>query len=166
MTVCSDNFRNTLKAFPSGVTVVTAAAPDGSPFGITISSFSSLSLEPPQILFCLTQKAHCLPLFQKEFPFVVNILAAHQGHLSDHFATPADKRALLKWEDVRSGVHPSVNISLIKEALGHVVCRVARLYEGGDHVIIVGEVIDLIRNDDVTKPLIRHLSTYNTVQSV
>ena len=166
MTICPDTFRKTLGSFPTGVTVVTTRTSNGNPLGITISSFTSLSLEPAKILFCLWSKAHCLPIFKPGHSFAVNILSSHQHTLSDHFATPAEKRPETLWEDISTNPNDVTHPPLLKEAMGHVICEVDTLLDGGDHKIIVGKVAQLMRNEDQTQPLIRHMSCYKETSAL
>ena len=82
-------FRTALGRFATGITVITTRTPDGKREGLTANSFGALSLEPPLVLWSLSQKAPSLPSFQSSPYFAVNVLAAHQRGLSNHFARPA-----------------------------------------------------------------------------
>src|SRR5271156_6917389 len=79
-------FRGALGAFTTGVTVVTAAAPDGSRAGVTANSFNSVSLDPPMILWSLARNSRSLAVFERALYWALHILAADQDHLSNHFA--------------------------------------------------------------------------------
>ncbi len=156
MNICSKNFRKTLSAFPTGVTVITTHSPDGANIGLTISSFTSVSLEPPQILFCLTNGSSVVNFFQPGQPFAVNVLSSHQAELSNHFASgvPTD------WEKLSCQTHKNSACMLLDECMAHIICKVADVHKGGDHTVIVGKVTDLIRCEEQNEPLVRHLSEY------
>jgi flavin reductase (DIM6/NTAB) family NADH-FMN oxidoreductase RutF len=129
------DLRRALGQFATGVTVVTTLGEDGRRVGVTANSFASLSLDPPLVLWCLDKEAASLPAFNACTRFAVNVLSASQHHLSRQFATPAaDKFAGV---DVIEG--PG-GVPLLDGALAHFVCRNVREVEGGDHVIVIGEV--------------------------
>ncbi len=128
-------FRKAMGRFPTGVTVITGHDGAGAPVGVTVSAFSSLSLDPPLILFCLTAGTATMAAFQPEKTFAVNILAMDQGALSDQFAGPPEARF--------SGVehHPGESgAPLLAGAVASVECRVDQTFSGGDHQIIIGRV--------------------------
>jgi 3-hydroxy-9,10-secoandrosta-1,3,5(10)-triene-9,17-dione monooxygenase reductase component len=130
-------FRQVLGHFPTGGTII-AAAPAGAPVGMAVSSFTSLSLEPPQVLFCAGNNSTSWPKIREHGSFSVNILAEEQEHVSRVFATKApDKFAEIGWRRARSG-NP-----LIDGCLAFVECRIAQVVESGDHVIVIGDVDDL-----------------------
>ncbi len=159
MSITEDQFRKTLGLFPTGVTVVTVSDGVSKDRGITISSFTSVSLNPPQVLFCLSKQSKTMAAFKASPYFAVNILRATQHHLSEGFA----KHIPLEWDTLKTHRHEPTRCLLISEALGHVICEKAALYEGGDHEIILGKVIDAIfKPDDL--PLIRQRGKYSTIQ--
>src|SRR5438309_9937659 len=86
------DFRNALGTFATGVTVITAAAPDGRPVGLTCNSFASVSLNPPLVLWSLVIYSPNLSVFQDASHFAVNVLGASQQALSTQFATPSDDK--------------------------------------------------------------------------
>lgn len=161
MTITEDQFRKTMGLFPTGVTVVTAPNGKGGDIGITISSLTSVSLTPPQILFCLSKKSKTMSVFKATSYFAVNILNAHQSSLSDGFA----KHVPLDWAQIQTHRHPSTGCLLISDALGHVICEKGAIYEGGDHEIILGRVIDAIAHPQGI-PLIRQRGQYLTTQTI
>lgn len=127
--------RHALGQFATGVTVVTARAEDGRPVGITANSFTSLSLEPPLVLWCIARDASSLPAFRASPHFGVNVLSSSQHRLSRLFATSgADKFAGAELREGPSGV------PLLEGVLAHFVCRTVRQIEAGDHMIVIGEV--------------------------
>jgi 3-hydroxy-9,10-secoandrosta-1,3,5(10)-triene-9,17-dione monooxygenase reductase component len=146
-------FRNALGAFATGVTVVTAAAPDGSRAGVTASSFNSVSLDPPMILWSLARNSRSLATFESALYWAVHILAAHQDDLSNHFAkSAADKFAGLEIETGIGGA------PLLKDYATRLLCKTAFKYEGGDHVIFVGEVLSFDHRN--VAPLVFHGGKY------
>jgi flavin reductase (DIM6/NTAB) family NADH-FMN oxidoreductase RutF len=157
MTITEEQFRKTLGLFPTGVTVVTVPQEQEEPIGITISSFTSVSLSPPQILFCLSKHSKTMPVFKTSRYFAVNILSTHQSSLADCFS----KRTALIWETMPTHRHAGTGCLLLSEALGHVICEKGVVYEGGDHEIILGKVVDLFATPH-DLPLIRQRGQYLT----
>ncbi len=128
-------FRLALGDFPTGVTVVTALAPDGSPVGMTVSSFNSVSLDPPLVLWSVARAAHSFDPFSEAGHFCVHILSEGQQDLSQRFATPfADKFDGL---DVVSGLGGA---PIFDDCVARFECATWQRYDGGDHLIILGRV--------------------------
>jgi 3-hydroxy-9,10-secoandrosta-1,3,5(10)-triene-9,17-dione monooxygenase reductase component len=149
-------FRHALGAFATGVTIVTTRAPDGTRIGLTANSFNSLSLEPPMVLWALAKSSRSLPAFEAAGYFAVHILAADQRALSDRFARrAAEKFADLEVDEGHGG------IPLLRGCSARFQCRTAYQYEGGDHVIFVGEVVAFDHSD---RPALAYQSgTYASV---
>ena len=136
MTVSKDEFRRALSHFASGVTVVTTCSEDGQHLGITVSAFSSLSLEPPLILICIDKRASVHDYLKEGGHFAVNILGDDQELISRRFASKvADRFEGLGYSIGNTGA------PLISGALASIECSIVHLYPGGDHTIIVGEVL-------------------------
>ena len=128
--------REALGCFVTGVTVITTRDGAGEPQGLTANSFSSVSLEPPLVLFSLARTADCFAAFESANAFLVNVLRADQEELSGRFATKdADKWSGVEWRPGHGGC------PLLDGAVATFECRVAARHEGGDHVIYVGEVV-------------------------
>jgi len=161
MSITEDQFRKTLGLFPTGVTVVTTPLGEGQDVGITISSFTSVSLNPPQILFCLSKYSKSFPVFKDSLYFAVNILNADQSHIADGFA----KHMPRKDEVLKVYRHEETGCLLLSDALGHVVCERGSIYEGGDHHIILGKVI-AVGASTHDLPLVRQKGQYLTTQSL
>jgi flavin reductase (DIM6/NTAB) family NADH-FMN oxidoreductase RutF/2-polyprenyl-6-methoxyphenol hydroxylase-like FAD-dependent oxidoreductase len=145
--------RDALGQFATGVTIITTQTQDGGPAGVTANSFTSLSLEPPLVLWCLALTATSLPAFRDCAHFGVNVLSSGQHHLSRLFATAgADKFAGAEVHDGPLGV------PLMDGALAHFVCRNVRQIEAGDHLIVIGEV----KHHQVfeAEPLVFHSGAY------
>lgn len=146
----SDAFKAALSRWPSGVTVV-AAEWDGKRRGMTASSFSSVSLEPPLILVCIGEDAHLLPVLERSGRFAVNILAEGQERISDHFAGKPIPN-----------LEPLGPDLAIAGALATLYCTVWQLYPGGDHRIVVGQVED-IRLGEAGKPIVYWNRGYRSI---
>ncbi|MDJ0466266.1 flavin reductase family protein [Streptomyces sp. H27-C3] len=123
--------------FVTGVTVVTSGSQaDGS--GSTVNSFTSVSLNPPMVLVCLHENSRLLPVVQRSGGFVVNFLTHHQESVAWAFAG----RQTARLESVPH--HRSAHgLPVLSESLAHVECRLVSEYDGGDHTILLGEVIGL-----------------------
>jgi flavin reductase (DIM6/NTAB) family NADH-FMN oxidoreductase RutF len=130
-----DLFRAVLGRFASGITVITAAAPDGTPHGMTVSAFSSLSLEPPLILACIANDATMAPLLSACASFSVNILSSQQEALSRRFAGPLDDRFAGVGYTAGELGNP-----VLDDVLAWLECRLVARHPAGDHTIMVGQV--------------------------
>src|SRR5690349_3372134 len=130
-------FRDVLGLFCSGVTVVTSMS-DGEPVGMTCQSFSSVSLEPPLVMFSPAKTSRAWPLMQRAGYFCVNILAAGQEDLSNGMATKGvDKFEGVGWQTAATGA------PLLDGVLGYVDCTVHQVVEAGDHYLVIGRVKEL-----------------------
>ena len=130
-------FRRVMGSFASGVTVTTVMGADGVPWGFTASAVSSLSLEPRMLLVCVNEKSSSLKAIQGTGSFVVNILAADQQEVAQQFATQEEDRfAGIRW---RTG--PVTGAPVIDGSLAYAECKLAGTCKGGDHVIIMGEIV-------------------------
>jgi 3-hydroxy-9,10-secoandrosta-1,3,5(10)-triene-9,17-dione monooxygenase reductase component len=146
-------FRAALGAFATGVTIVTTRNAAGEDIGLTANSFNSVSLDPPMVLWSLARKSLSLPAFLESGYFAVHVLAASQEDLSVTFATRgADKFAGLNLTRGAGG------IPLIPGCSALFQCKTAFNYEGGDHVIFVGEVQDFEHFN--RPPLVFHSGRY------
>ena len=158
MPVNASQFRTALSRFASGVTVVTTRDAEGRPQGITVSAFSSLSLDPPLVLVCIDRGAYIYEAFAASGVFVVNILAADQEELSRLFAS----REPNKFEGL-GYTEGLVGAPVLDHALATIECRVRYTYEGGDHTIFVGEVEHAAVRED-TAPLLYYRGGYATIK--
>ncbi len=130
-------FRDVLGLFCSGVTVVTSVS-DGQPVGMTCQSFSSVSLEPPLVMFSPAKTSRAWPLMQRAGFFCVNILAAEQSEISNGMATKGDEKFTgVGWTTATTGA------PLLEGILGFVDCTVHQVIEAGDHYIVIGRVQEL-----------------------
>jgi 3-hydroxy-9,10-secoandrosta-1,3,5(10)-triene-9,17-dione monooxygenase reductase component len=146
-------FRRALGSFATGVTIITTRAADGSPIGLTCSSFNSVSLNPPLVLWSLENTAKSLPVFQSVPHWAVHVLAADQEELSTRFARRGeDKFAGLELETGVGGT------PMLRGCSARFQCRTAFQYDGGDHTIFVGEVLSFDRSE--APPLVFHGGRY------
>lgn len=138
MSISSENFRNALRHFPSGVTIVTVHDPESEvPHGLTVSAFASVSPQPPLIMIAIDHKATAHALLQREgATFAVNILAHEQMELSNRFAwvKDEDRFAMGAWATAVTGA------PVLKDALAWLDCTIYDSYEAGTHTIYIGEV--------------------------
>lgn len=128
-------FRQTLGAFPTGVTVVTALGPDNKPMGITVNSFASVSLDPPLILWSQVRTSPSHDAFFRAKTMVINILSDSQKQLSAHFARPH----LDRFEGVDYSL-AECGTPVLSGCAATLVCRVTNKYYGGDHTIYLCQV--------------------------
>jgi flavin reductase (DIM6/NTAB) family NADH-FMN oxidoreductase RutF len=147
------DFRNALGTYATGVTVITAAGPDGKPYGLTCNSFASVSLNPPLVLWSLVVYSSSLTVFQNASHFTVNVLGASQQELANRFAKSSDdKFAGLDWS-------PGLgNAPVLAESVANFQCRSVNRYYGGDHVIFLGAVEAYSYNRE--EPLLFARGTY------
>ncbi len=129
--------RRVFGMFATGVTIVTARDPEGGYVGMTVNSFTSVSLDPPLVLWCLDRAAWSLPAFVGSGAYAVNVLAAGQEELSNRFARRGeDKFAGLEVTEGHGGA------PLLPGCLAHLQCRLVDTHEAGDHLVLVGEVVE------------------------
>jgi flavin reductase (DIM6/NTAB) family NADH-FMN oxidoreductase RutF len=147
MAIDARELRNIMGHFATGVTVITTRDIDGKPFGLTANAFSSLSLDPPMVLICVDKKVDCYACFEGSKVFAVNFLDEEQEHLSRRFAT----KGIEKFEGIayKTG---ECGIPLLEGALGYIECKLTGGYDGGDHTIYVGEVLDAMASGE--RPLL------------
>lgn len=146
----SEAFKRCVGSFPTGVAVVTATAADGTPVGVTVSSLTSVSLEPPLILFCLDKRALSLHAFSESRQFRVHVLAGEQAAMAMRFA----RRGIAKFAEPRhadaDGGPPR-----LPDTHASMLCETAHEYDAGDHVILVGQVM-AVESGDGDDPLVYH----------
>ncbi|RHX96354.1 flavin reductase [Leptospira yasudae] len=159
MKITDEVFKNALSHFPSGVTVITYSHL-GKNGGLTVSSFSSLSLSPPLILFCLQKNISSHDPIRSSGKFVVNILAQGQDSLSNQFASgKTDKHALIEELECKTG---ELSLPILPGTLSHIECEVDQFIDGGDHSIVIGRVISAGSDDD-RRPLLYYRRNYYSI---
>lgn len=136
----SINYREALGSFATGVTVVTAPADEGA-IGMTANSFSSISLAPPLILWSPSKTSLRYPFFAQARYFAIHILRADQQALAQEFAKRGDAFDGLNWRYDDNGV------PVFDTCLTRLDCRTTAIHDGGDHVIMVGEVETVLLNE-------------------
>ncbi len=129
------HFRSALAQFATGVTVITTRDEHGGFFGLTASSFNSVSLTPPLVLWSLPGNSRSMPLFAVNSHYVINVLAGDQMHLAERFASKLEDRfAGVDYELSQTG------LPILRGASAWFECHNRSRYPEGDHVIFVGEV--------------------------
>lgn len=124
--------RRCLGHFTTGVTVVTCADDDGTPHGATVNAFTAVSLQPPLVLVSLDRRSRLCALLERR-PFTVNVLESAQKDLALHFAGRPN-------QDVQWAHDPDHVVPKLAGVLAHIACTPWRRYDGGDHVLYLGEV--------------------------
>lgn len=146
--------------FATGVTIVTTRNTDGSPVGVTASSFNTVSLSPPLVLWSVARNAYSYPAFAAAGHFAVHVLGAAQRGLSDRFArATSDKFGGLALAFGYDGVPLLPDVPVLFE------CAVEHRYEGGDHLILVGRVLRVRESDGPAPPLVFHRGRYAALQT-
>ena len=128
--------RRVMGHFATGVAVITTKDIQGVPYGLTANAFMSLSLDPPLALISVDKTAQCYGCFDASKVFAVNFLSDEQEGISRRFATKGiDKFAGLEWHEGSNGA------AILAGVIGYVECRLKETHDGGDHTIIVGEIV-------------------------
>ena len=147
--------RNALGFFPTGVVIATAWDAAAGPLGMTMSSFTSVSLGPPLVMFSIDRRAASLAAWLRADGYAINVLASGQEHLSNQFA-----RALTdKWQGVsfQRGLYGA---PLLKDGLATFECSLHRTFDGGDHMIFLAHVERFTCAGDTAGPLVFHRGRY------
>lgn len=155
MTVDPQIFRSTMSMWASGVAVVTTS--DGAVrAGLTVSAFTSLSLSPTLILVCIDRHSSTLEIIQRAGVFAVNILAEHQAELSQRFASrrAQDKFVDEQWHSEATGA------PILDSALAWLDCTLSSCYDGGDHLILIGQVLATATRTVDDSPLLYYRGGY------
>ncbi len=160
MTVSPDNpqraLRDSLGMFATGITVVTARAPDGTLAGLTVNSFNAVSLDPPLIVWSLASHLSSVSVFADCEYYAINVLAEDQQHLSQRFATrDIDKFAGLECRDGFGGA------PLLDGCCAWFECRNTTRHDGGDHLLFVSEVVR--HTHEAKPPLVYFSGRYRTL---
>jgi len=162
MTFTERSFRDALGLFPTGVAIVTTVMKDGTRVGATVSSFNSVSLSPPLVLFSIARTSRSFAAWSEAGTYAINLLHEHQHAFSSRFARSLAE----KWE----GVVPLVGqtgVPLIPGALASFECENYARYDGGDHLILVGRVRALTTTATTTgdvRPLIFYRGSYQKIE--
>ncbi len=157
MSLDPKEFRFALGNFPTGVTIITSVTEGGELLGATANSFSSVSLNPPLVLFSLDRAAYSLDAYMKAGVFAVNVLSLDQQSLSNRFAKALDS----KWDGITYETWET-GAPILPGTVASFDCSVWNTYDGGDHVIFVGKVLQMSRDADA-EPLIFFRGQYDTL---
>jgi flavin reductase (DIM6/NTAB) family NADH-FMN oxidoreductase RutF len=155
MPVSSEEFRTALSRFASGVTVVTTKDAAGRMHGLTVSAFCSVSLDPPLVLVCIEKAAGSHNSFFESELFAVNILTASQQDLSERFASQLINR--FQGIDFSLSEH---GLPVLADCLVNLECKIVHSYDGGDHTVYIGEVLNAETRDG--DPLLYFRSDYRS----
>lgn len=148
--------RDALGMFATGVTIVTTLAPDGTPVGLTVNSFNSVSLAPPLVLWSLAHRAASLAVFTQAAHYAINVLTTRQRELAARFATRGAKPwAEAAWRPGKTGMPVLADAAAVFE------CASRSQYPEGDHTILVGEVLHSAHHAGST-PLLYHGGMFYT----
>ena len=154
MTFDSRDLRNAFGGFATGVTVITTKPNGASAIGITANSFSSLSIEPPLVLWCIDKGSDTLSTFDQATAFAINVLARDQEELSTQFAQIGDHALNGVAHDEGKTGSP-----LLQGSVGYFDCEIEARHDAGDHIIMVGRVVDFA-SDDSRQPLVFYRGNY------
>jgi flavin reductase (DIM6/NTAB) family NADH-FMN oxidoreductase RutF len=150
------SFRQCLGRFATGVTVVTCADARGNPCGITANSFSSVSLDPPLVLWNVAKSANSLEAFLNAEHFAINVLSAEQENLSAHFAQSDH----MLFDGVEHNLS-ELGVPMLPDTLACFECRTYQVHDCGDHYIVIGEVIAYRAGD--MSPLLFYAGNYRSL---
>ncbi len=154
--VTSEEFRRACGRFATGVTIASVADPEGVPHGLTVSSFTSVSLNPPLVLICLGHAVTVIDIFRNSEFFGINVLADNQRDLSDRFARKGqDRFGGLDWRRGTTGV------PLLAGVLASMECAISQRVTAGDHDIFIGEMVSAQATEG--EPLIHFASRYRAL---
>jgi len=151
------SFRRCLGKFSTGVTVVTCVDAKGNPCGITANSFSSVSLEPPLVLWNIAKVSNSLDAYLEAEYFAINVLADTQLDVSSHFA----KSDHTLFDNIQHDMS-AFGVPLLPDTIAQFDCQTYAIHDCGDHHIIVGEVLDF-RSADVA-PLLFFSGQYSEIK--
>ena len=149
------DFRSALGCFPTGVCLITTLAPDGQRAGLTANSFSSVSLDPPMVLWSLSRNASSAPVFRDAEYFAINVLAADDAALSSHFAKSGPDKFATFAGRFGAGLG---GVPVLDGAVAAFECHSRHRYYGGDHIIVIGVVERYAHSD--REPLVFHRGQY------
>ncbi|GBC70384.1 p-hydroxyphenylacetate 3-hydroxylase, reductase component [Candidatus Calditenuaceae archaeon HR02] len=161
LTARQEGLKAFMRLYPQGVTVVTTWVGDRA-YGMTVSSFTSVSMNPPLVLIAIDRSANSYKAFTEAQMFAIHILSSSQALLSEIFAGRQKNHD--KFKDVNYKEGPE-KVPLLNDTLAYLVCRRYRIYEAGDHDLIICEVLDVVIKNPDLKPLIYRNRAYTTVAS-
>ncbi|KIL73273.1 flavin reductase family protein [Bacillus badius] len=150
-------FKEVMGNYPTGVTIVTGVSEDGTPVGLTVNSFASVSLDPLMILWSIDHGVSTIKAFTEGGKFAVHVLAGEQQELCKTFATKGvDRFSQCKWEMSETG------LPIIEAAFGVFECETFQAVEAGDHTVLIGNVTN-IRLDKEKDPMLYHRRCFGPI---
>ncbi|TVS16589.1 MAG: flavin reductase [Gammaproteobacteria bacterium] len=152
-TITEQQFRQAMGQFATGVAVITCLSAENNPVAMTVNSFTSVSVDPPLVLWCVNRAILPFPAFSNCSHFAIHILHAGQQDLSNHFAIDSeDKFANVPWQPGIGG------IPLLEDYLALYECETQNRVDAGDHVVLVGRLLDYKLRE--REPLLFHAGRY------
>ncbi|MGC8228211.1 flavin reductase family protein [Pseudobacillus badius] len=150
-------FKEVMGNYPTGVTVVTGVTEDGTPVGLTVNSFASVSLDPLMVLWSIDHRVSTIKAFTEGGKFAIHVLAGEQQELCQTFATKGvDRFSQCKWEMSENG------LPVIEGAFGVFECETFKAIEAGDHTVLIGNVTN-IRLDKEKDPMLYHRRCFGPI---
>jgi flavin reductase (DIM6/NTAB) family NADH-FMN oxidoreductase RutF len=155
-TIDPASLRKAFGTYATGVVVIGARAADGMPVGMTVNSFSSVSLSPPLVSFCPARTSFAFPVYQAMTHFSVSVLGEEHRAVSDRFARASGEH---KWSGVKHRLGEG-GVPVLEDAVAAFECEVADRFDAGDHVIVLGRVLRFEHHGE-RSPLLFHGSRYH-----
>lgn len=154
----SQDFKNIMSRWATGVSVITTIDEAGEKYGFTANSFASVSLDPMLVSFCLNKNSRIISQFSISKKFAISILSVAQEEIARHFAAPT----IDKFQNTKHAYCPRTNCPYIDGSLGWIECVVKFQYSGGDHDIFIGEVIGIFM-DHTKSPLLYYDRNFHSM---
>ncbi len=155
----SRSFRQLMGCFATGVAVVSTRDPDGNNVGLTVNSVTSVSLEPPLVLFCIDRAAGLYPILKSTKFFSLNFLEEGQEDVSRYFANSHNPKPKNMWGK------PQGDCPVLRQTLGWMACRKFAVHKAGDHDIIIGRVVKLHKRSGHHDPLLYFHGRYRQIKA-
>jgi len=156
-------FRQVMGRLAGGVTIVATVDDSGAAHGMTVNALTSVSLDPVLVLFCCERDASLHAPVLASGRWTVSMLTAEQGQLSGWFAT-RERHGTDQFADLPTWSGANTGVPILAESLAWLECRTWATYDGGDHTIVVGEVLDLGLGDGEAGPLLYYASEYRNLR--
>ncbi len=149
-------FKEVMGNYPTGVTIVTTTDEEGTPVGLTVNSFASVSLDPLLILWSIDHKVSSLEIFKRTEKFAVHVLAAEQQDLCLLFASKGtDRFSQCTWKMSKH------HLPIISDTFAVLQCKTFKRVEAGDHTILIGEVLEIEREKE--NPMLYHRRKFGEI---
>jgi len=146
--LAASDLRHALGHFATGVTIITTLDDDGTLHGLTANSVTSVSLDPPLILFCIKNTARSLQVLERRRAFSLHILTESQANIAMAFASNVDRSMICKWKTTARGLPLLDGFHMAFQ------CTIQEIYPGGDHGIVLAQVHEIHRGDEEAAPLL------------